>query len=265
MCNLNDNNNLFITTGGRNMSSYYKKINGKNYDKSMLDIADGSTKRKGDGRISLADSKKIIKIIKDGGKITDIEKRTINYILENYKLTETALDHIEKTLSDNINTDIKTKPENESGKSEELNPTKTVYPKADKKNRSKLFLIMLFILFVVAAVLVLIKFFNKSTKPENSASDNKTEMAEQIKEEPKSEKINEVKTTPDTNPIEQKKLSENEYMVKDNDTLIKISESIFGDYKKWEDIYKLNKGKVSNPTIVYPGQILILPDKNTGK
>mgnify|MGYP001768005355 CR=1 FL=1 len=142
------------------MSSYYKKINGKNYDKSMLDIADGSTKRKGDGRISLADSKKIIKIIKDGGKITDIEKRTINYILENYKLTETALDHNEKTLSDNINTDIKTKPENESGKSEELNPTKTVYPKADKKNRSKLFLIMLFILFVVAAVLVLIKFFN---------------------------------------------------------------------------------------------------------
>jgi len=39
------------------MSSYYKEINGVKYDKAMLEAADKSIEGKGDGRISLEDSK----------------------------------------------------------------------------------------------------------------------------------------------------------------------------------------------------------------
>ena len=62
------------------MSSYYRTINGKHYDRAMLDMADNSVNKKKDGVISLADARKIIGIASDAGKITEIEARTLNYI-----------------------------------------------------------------------------------------------------------------------------------------------------------------------------------------
>ena len=50
----------------------------------------------------LADTRNIIKLIKDGGRITEIEKRTLSYILENYNFTDTAIKYIEKTLSESL-------------------------------------------------------------------------------------------------------------------------------------------------------------------
>lgn len=70
--------------------SYYKTINGKKYDKCMLDLADEAVKGKGDGRISTEDAKKLIVSVTDGNRYTDIEKSTMAYIRENYKFTDEA-------------------------------------------------------------------------------------------------------------------------------------------------------------------------------
>lgn len=246
------------------MSSYYKKINGKNYDKAMLDIAGKSVKGKGDGRISLADSRNIIKQISDGGKVTDTEKRTLNYILENYTLTETALKHIEKSMADLLEPEMK----KESKSVKTVPVVEAVYEPevkaAPKKTGNKIFLILVLILLAVFALFAFFKYFYKGNVADNVISEKKEEPAlpvqEQISEAEK-EKTDIASEADKTEPVPVKPLAENEYLVKEKDTLILISEALYGDYKKWEDIYKLNKDKISNPTLLYPGQVLLLPEK----
>jgi hypothetical protein len=70
--------------------SYYKVINGVQYDREMLAIADKATEGKGDGRISVDDARQLIKAVTDGGRYTDIEKTTMSYIRDNYKFTDEA-------------------------------------------------------------------------------------------------------------------------------------------------------------------------------
>lgn len=71
-------------------TSYYKQINGKKYDRSLLLLAENLVKGKGDGRISEDDMKKLYESASDGNKITDYEKDTLDYIIENFKCTEKA-------------------------------------------------------------------------------------------------------------------------------------------------------------------------------
>ena len=70
--------------------SYYKIIDGKKYDKQMLEVAETATSGQGDGRISLADAKRLIASVTDGGRYTDVEKDTMAHIRENFKFTEEA-------------------------------------------------------------------------------------------------------------------------------------------------------------------------------
>jgi len=72
------------------MSSYYKRIKGRNYDREILEHADGSVEGKGDGRISLSDARALLTLVKDADSYTDIEKRTIKYVRDNYKFTPEA-------------------------------------------------------------------------------------------------------------------------------------------------------------------------------
>ncbi len=72
--------------------SYYKEIDGKKYDKELLDLAEKLTAGRGDGRISNEDAKELFEAVRDGGKYTDIEKDTMAYIRKNYKWTESADD-----------------------------------------------------------------------------------------------------------------------------------------------------------------------------
>jgi len=70
--------------------TYYKVIDGKKYDKQMIEIAEATTAGQGDGRISLADAKKLIVAVTDGGRYTDTEKDTMAYIRDNYTFTPEA-------------------------------------------------------------------------------------------------------------------------------------------------------------------------------
>jgi len=246
------------------MSSYYKKINGKNYDRTMLDITERSTSGKGDGRISLADSRSLLKVVKDGGKITDIEKRTLNYILENYKFTETALKHLEKSLADYLVSDINEEITEEKSDVKMVDASQIIKPSVPGKKGNKIFIFFLLLLIAVFAVFAVLKYFHKNTKTESARDGKQGEISAPLKDETASPKTDTAEITPALNKTEAtavKPLADNEYLVKDNDTLIKISEALYGDYRKWADIYKLNKGKIPNPTILYPGQVLIIPEK----
>jgi nucleoid-associated protein YgaU len=49
------------------------------------------------------------------------------------------------------------------------------------------------------------------------------------------------------------------YVVKRGDTLSKISRSQYGTDKRWRDIYKANKARISDPNKIRPGTKLIIP------
>lgn len=81
------------------MSSYYKTIDGVNYDKTILDIACDRIQGRGDGRISVEDVKEIAKAIKDKNKITKTEYLTLFYIIKNFNFTTPAYDTLAEELS----------------------------------------------------------------------------------------------------------------------------------------------------------------------
>ncbi|MCL1833865.1 MAG: LysM peptidoglycan-binding domain-containing protein [Leptospirales bacterium] len=265
------------------MSSYYKKINGQSYDREMLEVADRSVAGKGDGRISLSDSKEIIKKAKDGGRITDTELRTLNYILEKYHLTEPALKYIEESLSDelvlkdkgasdqkkpaNLKKENKSLAQKKEDKKEDKplvqtkeynNENKPVAQKKEEKSgKMKYFLIFLLILAALILFLLFNFVCNKGavlTEKDDAAapivnSDKKADA-------PKTDNVDDEKSK---NSV---KINANEYVVKQSDTLVKISEDVYGDYKSWVDIYRANKDKIQNPGVIYPGQVLTIPEKN---
>lgn len=76
-------------------TSYYKQIDGKRYDRSLLLLADNLIKGRGDGRISEADMEKLIVSAMDGNKITECEKNTLKFISKQYNTTENAKIYLE--------------------------------------------------------------------------------------------------------------------------------------------------------------------------
>ena len=71
-------------------TSYYKIIEGEKYDRSLLLLAENLVKGRGDGRISEVDMKKLVKSAMDGNRITDCEKKTLEFISKDYNTTECA-------------------------------------------------------------------------------------------------------------------------------------------------------------------------------
>ena len=49
------------------------------------------------------------------------------------------------------------------------------------------------------------------------------------------------------------------YTVKSGDCLWSIAKSYYGDGSKYNKIYEANKGKISNPSLIYAGQVLTIP------
>lgn len=68
--------------------SYYTVIRGKKYDRRMLELAEGLTKGRGDGRISVTDAKNLLRVVKDSNNYSVTEKQTMEYIRKHYKFTK---------------------------------------------------------------------------------------------------------------------------------------------------------------------------------
>lgn len=49
------------------------------------------------------------------------------------------------------------------------------------------------------------------------------------------------------------------YTVRKGDTLYKIARTVYGDERRWRDIYQLNRGKLPSPDKIFVGMTLELP------
>ena len=77
------------------MASHYKQIDGVQYSREILDMADELMAGKGDGRISIEDANTLFAQIEKDGKYSDLEKRTIAYLRDDnspYNFTDAAND-----------------------------------------------------------------------------------------------------------------------------------------------------------------------------
>lgn len=51
------------------------------------------------------------------------------------------------------------------------------------------------------------------------------------------------------------------YTVQKGDSLSKIAKRRYGEAGKWKIIYEANKDIIKNPDLIYPGQVLKLPQE----
>lgn len=53
---------------------------------------------------------------------------------------------------------------------------------------------------------------------------------------------------------------EKTYTVASGDNLSKIAKKFYGDSKLWRKIFEANKDTIENPDLIYPGQVLKIPN-----
>ena len=219
------------------MSSYYRTINGKHYDRAMLDMADSSVNKKRDSIISLADAKKIIGKASDAGTITEVEARTLNYIFEHYKFTKSAEDFFSNFA--NLEKDGHPAPE-------EGTPATDDDIFGFKEFMAKYYLYFLIIALIIFLLYLysgrLMTLFTKTS-----------DISEPVKIEQGADSAKE--TIPQQDTIAAT-AGENEYIVQQKDTLFDISSRLYGDPSKWKALYDRNKDTIEKPEFILPGQKL---------
>lgn len=70
--------------------TYYKMIDGHQYDALLINLAESAVAGSGDGRISMEDAKALLDAVKDGDSFTEIEKQTVKYLHQNFHWTDSA-------------------------------------------------------------------------------------------------------------------------------------------------------------------------------
>ncbi len=56
-------------------------------------------------------------------------------------------------------------------------------------------------------------------------------------------------------------IGENQYLVTSGDFLTKIAQEVYNDPTMWHKIYKANRQQIMDPSLVFPAQVLDLPEK----
>ena len=50
------------------------------------------------------------------------------------------------------------------------------------------------------------------------------------------------------------------YTIAKGDSLSKIAKHFYGDARQWTRIFDANKDAIKNPDLIYPGQVIKIPD-----
>lgn len=53
------------------------------------------------------------------------------------------------------------------------------------------------------------------------------------------------------------------YTVVKGDTLSLIAQRIYGNLNRWPEIWNANRSQIENPALIYPGQVLTIPNVTT--
>ena len=78
--------------------SYYKIIKGVKYDRKLIELAEKLIEGRGDGRISLKDIQQLYEATLDGSGITTVELLTLNYIIFEFNVTDTAVNWLKEKI-----------------------------------------------------------------------------------------------------------------------------------------------------------------------
>lgn len=99
---------------------------------------------------------------------------------------------------------------------------------------------------------------NKAAEDNAAAKDNAT--VEDNKSADEQNAVEEQKTADEQGSSDElASLNDGKYEVVKGDCLWNIAKKYLGDGSRWGEIYELNKGQISNPSLIYVGQQLVLP------
>jgi len=76
--------------------SYYKVIDGKKYDRELLEMAEKDTESA--GVISYAEAQELWEHAQDGKGVTQVERATLEYTMQKFKYTDKAAEYMKKQL-----------------------------------------------------------------------------------------------------------------------------------------------------------------------
>lgn len=94
-----------------------------------------------------------------------------------------------------------------------------------------------------------------ASKPDDSADDSELErLRQRIADLERNNAAAQAAPTPQAAP------QQRTYTVQSGDTMRRIAQRFYGDEMKWKRIYEANRGTISNPDLIYPGQEFIIPE-----
>jgi hypothetical protein len=77
----------------------YQNIDGVKYEKELLDLAAEHTTGRGNQKLSKDEVADLFKSASDGQSVTEIEKRTLKYIRENFEFTDAAARNFDEAFA----------------------------------------------------------------------------------------------------------------------------------------------------------------------
>ncbi len=234
------------------MAAYYKKIKGKRLDSHMITMADRAVKGRGDGRISLADAKKLLHAVKDSKNYTEVEKATMRHIRDKYRFSGDA----DKWFRSQVRSWAAAKsaaaprtakkapakareiPSRERREFPENIPAPRLPAAGEKKGRfpKKAALLVLLLLVVAGALFYFFPGLRSLYEREGGVTAPETKAENVLSEE--------------------EALKQGFYIVKYGDTLIRIAEHLTGDYRNWKSLFEANRDVLKSPVLIFPGQRL---------
>jgi hypothetical protein len=135
--------------------------------------------------------------------------------------------------------------------------------------RSRKILRCLWKIFLIACLaLIVIVVFRRCYPQIKSFFEKKRSTVEKVVPVDEDKKLAEEEVQPGKEePVDTAKIDAEQegefYIVQEKDELRDISKKLYGDSMKWKRIYETNKDKIKDPNLIFPGQKLRIPEKET--